>query len=80
MTPLEQTLRYWELQVQEQQTRVKECKLNLDEGYKRLKAKFEEDYANLKFVYERSLIQLEKDKSYFEVAKSNIERGYDKND
>ncbi len=58
-----------ELDVREQLTQVRDAKTDLDEGYKRFKAKFDLNYAVLKSEYERQQILLEQKQAYLENAK-----------
>jgi len=66
--------------VKEQESRVKEAKAALDQGYKKLQAEMEQEYSKLKCEYERELIKLEKEKAYLKAAEEDMEAGYSKSD
>lgn len=77
MTEKDFKVKRMEFDVREQETRVRDAKLELDLGYARLKADFEKEYAKLKSTYEREVIKLEREKTYLAVARSELDKGFD---
>ena len=76
MNEKELKLRHYELDVRVQETKVRDAKIQLDEGYKKLMADFEREYALLKNNYERELLRLERERAYVELAKEELSRGF----
>ncbi len=77
MTEKEQRVRRCELAVRSQESKVREARCNLEHGYAKLRADMEREYAKLKFELEREGIRLEQEKSYLELARAELGRGYD---
>ena len=76
MNEKELKLRQYELDVRLQETKVRDAKSQLDEGYKILMSNFEKDYTVLKGNYERALLSLEREKACVEFAKAELARGF----
>lgn len=76
MNEKELRLRQYELDVSLQETKVRDAKTQLDEGYKVLIANLEKEYAVLKSNYERALLSLERERACVEFAKSELSRGF----
>ena len=77
MNEKELKLRHHELDVRVQETKVRDAKLQLDEGYKKLQADFEREYAQLKSNYERELLRLDREKACVDFAKDELARGFE---
>ena len=59
--------------------KLKEAQINLDEGYKKLKAEFEKEYQKLKLEVDKAKNQLQRDIIFLEKTKAAQERGFDIN-
>ncbi len=68
MTDKEYRVQRLELEVRDQKTRLRDAKQELDQGYIKLQADFEKDYAKLKTSYERAGIALAQTQSILEQA------------
>lgn len=77
MTEKEHLVAVREIELREREAKVKSAKIEMDEGYKELLAKFERDYNKLKADYERELINLERDKQYLAYAKAELARNFE---
>ena len=77
MNGKELRLKHCELDVRVQETKVRDAKIELDEGYNKLKADFEKEYSKLKNSYEREVLRLDREKAYVEFAKDELARGFD---
>jgi len=66
-----------ECDVSIQMCRVRDAKIAMDDGYKRLKAELEREYSKLKSDYERECIMLERERAYLENAREAIDKGFD---
>lgn len=79
MNGRENRVRQYALDVERQQSRVREAKEAWDQGSRRMQAEHAREYSKLKGEYEREVIQLRKDEVDLEYAKSEIERGFESN-
>lgn len=77
MTEKELNVKRSELDVRTQETRLRDAKVALDEGYKKLKADFDSAYAKLKSDYERECINLEREKLYLKQAQEVVAQGFE---
>lgn len=77
MTEKQLSVKRCEFDVRTQETKVRDAKCALDEGYVKLKADFERDYSRLKSDYERECIALEREKAYLESARELLAKGFD---
>ena len=77
MNDKELNVKLAELAVRDQLTQVRDAKTDLEEGYKRLKAKMDLNYAVLKSEYERQQILLEEKNAYLENAKHDLVKHFD---
>lgn len=60
-----------------QETKVRDAKVQLDEGYNKLKADFEREYAILKSNYEREVLRLDRERACVDFAKDELARGFE---
>jgi hypothetical protein len=77
MTDKEYSLKLSEVNVRSQKLRVREAKIEMEEGYKRLKAKMESQYENLKANYEMALIGLEEAELDLAKSREEAEKNFD---
>lgn len=77
MNEKELNVKRCELDVRTQETKVRDAKIALDEGYKKLKAEFDKEYSLLKSAYEREIIYLEREKAYLENARAMLAKGFE---
>ena len=77
MNEKELNVKRCELDVRIQETKVRDAKIALDEGYKKLKAEFDKEYSLLKSAYEREIIYLEREKAYLENARAMLAKGFE---
>lgn len=66
-----------EINVRTHKRRVLEARIEMDEGYKQLKARMESRYENLKAAYDASLLDLEEAELYLKHAKAKLDRSFD---
>jgi hypothetical protein len=64
------------LDVREKEIRIRDAKEELDQGYLRLKADFEKEYAKLKSGYERACLELERYKSFLAQAQEEAAKEF----
>jgi hypothetical protein len=77
MTVKEQAVETARLDVLLQESRVCEAERALNEGFKKLKCEFETAVNKLREELEREKIKLDKEKTYLQLAKSDMERGFE---
>lgn len=77
MTEKELLVQRYQHDVRLQETRVRDAKIAMEEGYKKLMADFEREYERLKSEYERECITLEKEKLYLKHAQDAMEKGFE---
>jgi hypothetical protein len=75
MTEKEYDVKMAELHVKSQRLNARVCKLEMEEGFKRLQARLTERYECLKAAYEQSLIDLEE----AELSLTNYKQAAEKN-
>jgi hypothetical protein len=76
MTEKEQKVREAEIVVRLQKNEVKQARIALEQGYKKLQAEMERDYDKLKRELEREELRLEREKTRLELAKAELARGF----
>lgn len=76
MTEKEHRLRLAEIDVEMQKARVREAKVALEEGHKRLLAEFEKEYSKLKAEYQRACLVLTRERSYVERFRTELTEGF----
>lgn len=76
MTEKERQVAVSRAEVKIQETRVRDARTALDQGYLKLKAEFDEAYAILKSDLEREQLKLDKEKAYLEEAEAELARGF----
>lgn len=59
------------------QSKLAEAKTNLVQGLEKLRAEWTQTEAKLKFEVLRAEIELARDESYLQLAKANLERGFE---
>lgn len=77
MTEKEKDVKCAEISVREQESRVKEARCALEQGYKKLQAVMETEYDKLKRELEREELRLEREKTKFELAQAELARGFE---
>lgn len=66
-----------QINIRRQEEKIREAKINLDQGFIELKAKFEKDYEKLKSQYQTECLQLDTEKSYLASAQLALEKTFD---
>lgn len=78
MTEKENKVARYKLDVRRVESRVREAKVVMTEGYKKLQAELERDYSKLKGEYERELLSLEHARVDLELATSELEQSFER--
>ena len=76
MNEKELKFEHCEVDVRIQETKVRDSKIQLEQGYKRLASEFEKEYAILKSNYERELIRFERERTFVSFARDELTRGF----
>lgn len=66
-----------EFHVRSSEIDVKQAKVEMEEGYKRLKAKMDIEYEVLKNNYQQALLDLEEARLHLTCAKDSLEVGFE---
>jgi hypothetical protein len=77
MTEKEHDVKCAELNLRSAELRAKECKVDMEEGYKRLAAKMAMQYESLKAAYAQSLLDLEEAQLNLTQTKQSAEKNFD---
>lgn len=79
MNEKEKIVKLCEVDVKIAETRVRETKSALDNGYQKLKADMDREYDKLKAEHDRAVLELEREKAHLAHARAELERGYSVN-
>ncbi len=77
ITEKEHRVKCAEIDVKEQESRVREARCAMEQGYKKLQAEMEKEYDKLKREFEREELRLEREKSRLELAQADLQRGFE---
>lgn len=65
------------IDIKTQESKVREARSNLEHGFTKAKAVFEQEYAKLKFDLDREEYRLEMERAYLESAENDLLKPFD---